>query len=1543
MILPRSARADIRIAGRVLVSEPRVRWRSAVSAIALVLLLGQMPAPARATDPPTSTPAPSAPPDSEPGTDGPPSPSAPTPALPENPDLSLLQSGGGVLVTYRADGWKFKQVAHGGLPGFEAPGYDDSSFGTAGAPFGTTHSGCPLGPQVRTAWTVDTDMLLRRTIPISGPFEPLAVTVTVDNDVEVYWNGQLVEAPSQKEGCAAYDDYQFAIPPSMQSTENVLAVRAKDRGYASFIDVLVAPLTLGADASERWPAGWDPNQTNPTGSEAEPVNTLTGAYYTSVTDLILPGRGLDFAFRRDYSSALTASGPLGPGWVHSYDARLTFEPEGVVYFHSETGAIIPFFDDGTGGFYPAAGVLSKLTPISGGYSVTRPDQVTYRFDTAGLLTSIRDRNSNQLTLTYTAGQLTRITDTVGRFIDLTYDGSGRLATLSGPPSRTVIYGYDLSGRLSTVTDMRGKATTYTYEAGGRLESIIDPNNHTVLTNEYGPDGRIVAQTDARGKRGTFDWDPVTETSTFTDARGGYWVDDYDNGLLVAETDPLGNTTTYTYDAAFQLRSIRDARGNTTQMIYDRRGNLLIRWAPAPFNSAERFGYTFRNDIAVEIDARGRVTYFGYNGAGNLTSIDGPGSSDWTFGRATTGLLTSSRDPRGKTTTYGYDAQANRNRITTPLGNVTTMTYDAAGRLVTLVEPRGNVAGADPGQYTTALTYDEADHLLTTTDPLGNVTAQTYDNAGNLLTATDANQHTTTYSYDEANHLATVTDARNGVTTYGYDDVGNLVSRTDANQHTTTYGHDLAKRMTSMTAPLNRAWTFGYDAAGNQTSRLDPNGNTVTYVYDNRNRLSQVLYNDPQTPNVTYGYDANSSRTSMVDGSGTETYTYDPFNRLQSATRSGVTFSYAYDAAGNLTSRTYPGQTVQTLTYDDDGRLATAAGSAYTYDAAGNVLTVATPDGLTARYIYDRAGRLAEVAHTSASDTLSRFSYALDPVGNRTAMTTREGTVTYHYDELDRLTEACWSQTSCPGGPPAAPGPCIACVGGLLTRPSATVNPPPGETFRSYTYDPVGNRSTEASNAGTSTYAYDAADRLTGISGGTFPGAVVRPPSSNTGPWTAGASGYLSDNLYATAAPAKNQTLSQRYGTFSLGTIPAGATITRVTVSVEWAVSASNAPATLTAQAYLGGSPYGSPLVNTSKPTSDTVQTFELTGLTRDNLVNGNFEVEVRATRGGGGSAFTARLDAASVRVEYTTTSQTFSYDPNGNQTSVGATTYIYDLADRLKTATVGATTETYIYAGDGTRLSASTGAQASQTTKYLWDLSAGLPQLALERDGGNALLRSYRYGHDLLSQTAGASSYYYHHDGLGSVADVTGSTGSSLWWSEYYPYGLARQAGGTQPTVQPFRFTGEQLDVVTGLYHLRARQYDPSLGRFLSSDPLPSSLTDPYVAAYVYVRDNPCSSVDPSGLAGEEPFDWGEAFDFVLNEILVPCSYATLQLVEEGGLIVGGGAALVAPEPALTKALGAGALTVAAYNYEHYSQSVAWCVGTREEQPTAPSIPFELP
>ena len=61
---------------------------------------------------------------------------------------------------------------------------------------------------------------------------------------------------------------------------------------------------------------------DPTGSGADPVNTSSGAFWTNVSDITVPGAGVAFALARSYNSADVLSGPLGPGWTHSLNVEL---------------------------------------------------------------------------------------------------------------------------------------------------------------------------------------------------------------------------------------------------------------------------------------------------------------------------------------------------------------------------------------------------------------------------------------------------------------------------------------------------------------------------------------------------------------------------------------------------------------------------------------------------------------------------------------------------------------------------------------------------------------------------------------------------------------------------------------------------------------------------------------------------------------------------------------------------------------------------------------------------------------------------------------------------------------------------------------------------------------------------------------------------------------------------------------------------------------------------------------------------------------------
>ena len=130
-----------------------------------------------------------------------------------------------------------------------------------------------------------------------------------------------------------------------------------------------------------------------------------------------------------------------------------------------------------------------------------------------------------------------------------------------------------------------------------------------------------------------------------------------------------------------------------------------------------------------------------------------------------------------------------------------------------------------------------------------------------------------------------------------------------------------------------------------------------------------------------------------------------------------------------------------------------------------------------------------------------------------------------------------------------------------------------------------------------------------------------------------------------------------------------------------------------------------------------------------------------------------------------------------------------------------------------------------------------MPRCRRRRDGTGAVVRRSLYGVGRIGIQSGIGVPTYEaSDGLGSVTDLTGSSGTSLAWSEYAPYGQVRSAGSAGAAADPFGFSGQYLDTPTGLYHLRARQYDPGTGRFLTTDPVTASISDPYVGAYVYVE-----------------------------------------------------------------------------------------------------------
>lgn len=201
----------------------------------------------------------------------------------------------------------------------------------------------------------------------------------------------------------------------------------------------------------------------------------------------------------------------------------------------------------------------------------------------------------------------------------------------------------------------------------------------------------------------------------------------------------------------------------------------------------------------------------------------------------------------------------------------------------------------------------------------------------------------------------------------------------------------------------------------------------------------------------------------------------------------------------------------------------------------------------------------------------------------------------------------------------------------------------------------------------------------------------------------------------------------------------------------------------------------------------------------------------------------------------------YTWDDNGNLVERGDDEFAWDYEDRLVEATVGATTTTFAYTGDGLRHSRTVG---QDTTVFTWDIAAGLPVVL---DDGDA---RYVYGATgLISQVTVADTYYYLPDGLGSTMVTTNSAGNVANAYTYDVFGAPRSTSGAQ--ANEFEFAGEQVDASTGLQYLRARYYDFEVGRFISREPL-AALPGWGGNPFGYANANPASLVDP---AGEAPVD----------------------------------------------------------------------------------------
>ena len=199
---------------------------------------------------------------------------------------------------------------------------------------------------------------------------------------------------------------------------------------------------------------------------------------------------------------------------------------------------------------------------------------------------------------------------------------------------------------------------------------------------------------------------------------------------------------------------------------------------------------------------------------------------------------------------------------------------------------------------------------------------------------------------------------------------------------------------------------------------------------------------------------------------------------------------------------------------------------------------------------------------------------------------------------------------------------------------------------------------------------------------------------------------------------------------------------------------------------------------------------------------------------------------------------TYQYDLNGNlytktRDSI-TTTHTFDSQDRLTQVSSPSLNIQYQYDGLFNRVSKTA---SGTVTRYLVDPNGFLPQVIAEMDGANNITDYYVYdGMGLVAKISGSNVYYYHFDGSANIIAMTDAAGSMVNKYAYDPFGNLLNVVETVPN--PFTFVGRYgvMDDDSGLYYMRARYYDPEVGRFINKDPIRYLGGDPNL--YCYVGNN---------------------------------------------------------------------------------------------------------
>lgn len=839
-------------------------------------------------------------------------------------------------------------------------------------------------------------------------------------------------------------------------------------------------------------------------------------------------------------------------------------------------------------------------------------------------------------------------------------------------------------------------------------------------------------------------------------------------------------------------------------------------------------------------------------------------------------------------TYAYDALGRAASSTNELGETTSYAYSttAEGRVEEITKPLENgktaktvkVYGAQSkNAYPTIVrqTYTDANNQTVTTS-----STKVYDLLlGLIVSDTDEAGQTTQYAFDRLGrvvsiklpNLSNINNATYSVeqkieyqpyyTNNRFDDVNRHLMTTSVLSYTlytnvstgTQYHYNYGYKYYDGYGKLrfDLFWDYErgeylnvaqthFDNAGRMTYHVDAEGNANTYAYGVWGELAESVDAQGNLARQEYDLTTNKSTSFLVTQANVATYRANP---ASDSVKESVTEVY-YDQFNRAKERRmFPNWPTKT------GYVA----EAYTYDIAGNILTYTNPRGYTTTNQYDALNRLVKV--TDALQQVSEYGYNKLGFIQSVKLSEKDGsdswTTSYEYDELGRNTKETQPNGQFETYVPNAVGQVLQRTDLNQVQFSQTydqhnqlTSKTGGNLSVKYHYDtPFGPRGMEQYTGTVNTASlwfgfsptgsvkkfqkwqdgyynevnqlYDKTDRITSI----------QDPAGYATQYE-----YLKDRLNKVRLNGTSSAVSYEYypdgkpKSVVYPTLSNGTTLRTNYVydKLNRLDTVTNVAGTQTLSAYKYT------YDNNSNITSVLDQvTNQTTGFLYDEL---DRLIEVRRPDG---------------------TTAAYTYDVRGNRKTLSDDrlpldfkdlSYTYNVWNELTSATHQAGTTSYTYDPSGLRTKKAT---PTETVRYHYNSDE---QVIAESNAGNQLTAHYIWGTDrvLAKEETTGKKYYYLYNGHGDVVQMVDTNGVVVNRYEYDEWGgIVSQ---TEQVKNPFKYSGEVYDEDTGLYYLRARYYDPSIGRFINKDTYEGDISNPLsLNLYSYVYNNPLKYVDPTG------------------------------------------------------------------------------------------------